>query len=111
TCKPSPRTSDRFRHHVAPRFRALSSRRRRAIRRLDRDRYTRWSMKPILRVALSVPLDRLFDYASNGVDAAPGARVLVPFGRRDVVGVAVDYVDETDLAPDRLKPATRALDA
>ena len=68
-------------------------------------------MKPILRVALSVPLDRLFDYASNGVDAAPGARVLVPFGRRDVVGVAVEYADGTDLAPDRLKPAMRALDA
>ncbi|HEX5123875.1 MAG TPA: primosomal protein N', partial [Rhodanobacteraceae bacterium] len=68
-------------------------------------------MKPILRVALPVPLDRLFDYASNGVDAAPGARVLVPFGRRDVVGVAVEYDDASDLAPDRLKPATRALDA
>jgi len=67
-------------------------------------------MKPILRVALPVPLDRLFDYASNGVDAAAGARVLVPFGRRDVVGVAVEYADTTDLAIDRLKPATRALD-
>jgi primosomal protein N' (replication factor Y) len=70
-----------------------------------------FSMKPILRVALPVPLDRLFDYASNGVDAAPGARVLVPFGRRDVVGVAVEYADETELPIDRLKPVTRALDA
>ncbi len=68
-------------------------------------------MKAILRVALPVPLDRLFDYASNGVDAAPGARVLVPFGRRDVVGVAVEYADASDLPADRLKPATRALDA
>src|SRR5690348_1620589 len=68
-------------------------------------------MKAILRVALPVPLDRLFDYASNGLDAAPGSRVLVPFGRRDVVGVAVEYADETELAPDRLKPAARVLDA
>ena len=67
-------------------------------------------MKPILRVALPVPLDRLFDYASNGVDAAPGSRVLVPFGRRDVVGIAIEHADETDLPADRLKPATRALD-
>ncbi|HET7924873.1 MAG TPA: hypothetical protein VFL30_08235, partial [Rhodanobacteraceae bacterium] len=74
-------------------------------------RHSQLLMKPILRVALPVPLDRLFDYASNGVDAAPGSRVLVPFGRRDVVGVAVEYADATDLSADRLKPATRALDA
>ena len=68
-------------------------------------------MKAILRVALPVPLDRLFDYASNGIDAPPGSRVLVPFGRREEVGVAVEYADESDLPADRLKPATRALDA
>ncbi len=68
-------------------------------------------MKPILRVALAVPLDRLFDYASNGVDATPGSRVLVPFGRRDAVGIVVEHADASDVALDRLKPATRALDA
>jgi len=72
-------------------------------------------MKPILRVALDVPLDRLFDYrtdASNDGDvAAPGCRVLVPFGRREVVGIVVERAETSELPRDRLKPATRVLDA
>ena len=41
-----------------------------------------------IRVALDVPLATLFDYsAADGV--AVGQRVLVPFGRKKVVGVGV----------------------
>ena len=69
-------------------------------------------MKPILRVALPVPLDVLFDYrAPDDASALPGCRVLVPFGRRESVGVVVELADASDLPPDRLKTASRVLDA
>jgi len=69
-------------------------------------------MKPILRVALPVPLDLLFDYRAP-VEAAvsPGCRVLVPFGRRETVGIVVELSDTSDLPADRLKAASRVLDA
>ena len=48
---------------------------------------------PILRVALPVPLPRLFDYLPPpGLDAAAvsvGARLRVPFGQRELCGVVV----------------------
>ena len=44
----------------------------------------------ILRVAVPAPLRRCFDYtAPPGILA--GCRVLVPFGSRKVVGIAIDY--------------------
>jgi len=68
----------------------------------------------LLRVAVPSPLYRLFDYQPPaGVDAArlaPGTRVLVPFGRRQVVGVLIRTTRETDLARERLRPAVRILD-
>ena len=68
-------------------------------------------MKPILRVALAVPLDRLFDYRAGDVgDAEPGSRVLVPFGRRDTVGIVVERADASELPADRLETARRVLD-
>jgi primosomal protein N' (replication factor Y) len=68
-------------------------------------------MTSILRVGLDVPLDRLFDYrAGDAAAAEPGWRVLVPFGRRDAVGVVVERADESELDPDRLKEVTRVLD-
>jgi len=69
-------------------------------------------MKSILRVALPVPLDRLFDYraAAGAPPALPGCRVLVPFGRRDAVGVVVELADTSELPLDGLKTAGRVLD-
>ena len=68
-------------------------------------------MNSILRVALAVPLDRLFDYrAGDDGDALPGSRVLVPFGRRDTVGIVVERADASELPADRLKSARRVLD-
>lgn len=59
----------------------------------------------ILRVALDVPLDTLFDYsAADQGDIAIGDRVLVSFGRRQMVGVVADIVDHSDLSPGRIKP-------
>lgn len=59
----------------------------------------------ILRVALDVPLDTLFDYSVEGHDDITiGDRVLVSFGRRQMVGVVAGIVDYSDLSPGRIKP-------
>jgi primosomal protein N' (replication factor Y) len=59
----------------------------------------------------------LFDYlpplaAENAQPGQllPGARVLVPFGRGQRVGVLVEVVDHSDRDPERLKPVLRPLD-
>ncbi len=68
----------------------------------------------LLRLALPSPLRRLFDYrAPAGVDASeltPGVRLRVPFGRREIVGILVQIVSETDVPRDKLKPAIALLD-
>lgn len=59
----------------------------------------------ILRVALDVPLDTLFDYSAvDQDDVAIGDRVLVSFGRRQMVGVVAEITDHSDLSPGRIKP-------
>lgn len=59
----------------------------------------------ILRVALDVPLDTLFDYSAAGQgEIAIGDRVLVSFGRRQMVGVVAEIADHSDLSPGRIKP-------
>ena len=48
----------------------------------------------ILRVALDLPLPRLFDYSCTDASTEDiGMRVLVPFGNRQAVGVIV-YLSE-----------------
>ena len=65
---------------------------------------------PIVRVALDVPLPTLFDYAlAEGVAAAQGQRVLVPFGRKQVVGVVMECAADSGLAAERLKTVARVL--
>ncbi|SJZ99813.1 primosomal protein N' [Novilysobacter spongiicola] len=68
----------------------------------------------VLRVALPVPLPRLFDYltpAGDGPVAAVGSRVRVPFGARELVGVVVGLPAEADVDAAALKPALAVLDA
>ena len=65
---------------------------------------------PIIRVALDVPLSTLFDYVvEKNTVAIPGQRVLVPFGRKQVLGVAMDCVVQSDLSAARIKPVTQVL--
>ena len=71
----------------------------------------------LLRVAVPSPLRRLFDYlppadlpAESVAGLAPGSRLRVPFGRRDVIGILVAVVDETELPQDKLKPAKALLE-
>ena len=67
-------------------------------------------MTSILRVALPVPLNSLFDYHGEYA-VAPGCRVLVPFGRRQLVGVVVEHAASSELPDDRLKGVECVLDA
>jgi len=66
----------------------------------------------ILQVALPVPLPHLFDYLAprNGQAIAQGARVLAPFGRRELVGIVVGMTDESEIPDERLLPVSRVLD-
>lgn len=58
----------------------------------------------IARVALDVPLPKLFDYLCNElVPADIGRRVKVPFGRNERVGVVLGITDISACAPDKLK--------
>ncbi len=68
---------------------------------------------PVLRVALPVPLPRLFDYLAppgvGAIDCLAGARVRVPFGSRELVGVIVGIGEPTADAPE-LRAALAVLD-
>lgn len=70
------------------------------------------SDSPLLRVAVNVPLSREFDYRPPANAAAPvaGCRVLVPFGRRQQVGMVLAQVAESALAAEKLRTITSVLD-
>jgi primosomal protein N' (replication factor Y) len=62
----------------------------------------------ILKIALDTPLDICFDYVwnesgENAAVPAPGQLAVVPFGRREAVGVIVAVEHDSDVAPDKLK--------
>ncbi|WP_420474367.1 primosomal protein N' [Noviherbaspirillum sp. ST9] len=64
------------------------------------------SVTPLyLKIALDTPLDTCFDYRwSGGPDVpVPGQLALVPFGRREVVGLVVGVSDSTEVPADKLK--------
>ncbi|MBP7881838.1 MAG: primosomal protein N' [Candidatus Methylopumilus sp.] len=66
--------------------------------------------KNILKVALDVPLDRLFDYLDGGFSVQIGQRVVVPFGRRNVVGVVIEKSDSSEFALEKLKTIIQVFD-
>src|SRR5208337_4810872 len=58
----------------------------------------------VLRVALNVPLPTLFDYAcDDSMAPAVGARVRVPFRRRESVGYVIEHAGSSPLAAHRIK--------
>jgi len=69
----------------------------------------------LLRVAVALPLSRVFDYLPpaglSAADCPPGARVEVPFGRGSKLGVVLERVAESDLPRGKLRRAQRLLDA
>jgi primosomal protein N' (replication factor Y) len=70
----------------------------------------------ILQVALDTPLRRVFDYrppaklSGEDLGARLGARVRVPFGRRQLIGVLVGIAAQSAVPSDKLKPALEILD-
>src|SRR5574343_490601 len=65
---------------------------------------------PVLRVALDLPLHRLFDYVcASAVETDVGLRVRVPFGRGEKLGVIVEVATDSDWPLDQLKPAVEIL--
>jgi primosomal protein N' (replication factor Y) len=66
----------------------------------------------ILQIALDTPLDSLFDYrwpnapgSASGAEPQVGQLALVPFGRREAVGVIVAIKQDSDVPADKLKDA------
>ena len=58
----------------------------------------------IVQVALPVPLPQLFDYRCRPERGRiePGTRVLVPFGRRKMVGVVIRNAEHSDVPRNKL---------
>jgi primosomal protein N' (replication factor Y) len=67
---------------------------------------------PIVKVALPVPLPRLFDYLQpeDGAPTPPGSRVLVPFGRRKMVGIVIGHAAQSEVPANKLHAIERTLD-
>lgn len=69
---------------------------------------------PILKIAVDTPVATLFDYlppAEGDPEAIqPGIRLKVPFGRRQLVGVVANVVQEPAIAAHRLRRASAMLD-
>ncbi|MGR9087659.1 MAG: primosomal protein N' [Gammaproteobacteria bacterium] len=69
---------------------------------------------PVFKVALAVPVYRLFDYlapeACESESVEPGIRLEVPFGRGRKIAFLIRVAWESELGVDRLKRVTRILD-
>lgn len=64
----------------------------------------------IVRVVLDVPLDRQFDYLNPSLNIAVGNRVVVPFAGRQLVGIVMALVRETDIPQHKLKAVLQVFD-
>lgn len=68
------------------------------------------NLTKIARVALDVPVPTLFDYrCESGIEAKAGNLVVVPLGRKRVVGLVVELASGSEVPSHRLKPVERAL--
>ncbi|MGI9130848.1 MAG: replication restart helicase PriA, partial [Candidatus Methylopumilus sp.] len=61
----------------------------------------------ILKVALDVPLDRVFDYKTDNPNTQIGQYVVVPFGARKMMGVVVGVSDTSTIQSKKLKSIIR----
>ena len=70
------------------------------------------SSPTILKVAVSVPLSRAFDYLPAAGEPLPaaGCRVRVPFGARQQVGVVIDQAIASRLPSGKIRRCTEVLD-
>lgn len=64
----------------------------------------------IARVAIDIPLQRLFDYCGDDIDVSDiGRLAVVPFGKKTTTGVIVEVVQQSEVSPARLKHVLRVL--
>jgi primosomal protein N' (replication factor Y) len=64
-----------------------------------------------VRVALDVPLAKLFEYSlPDGIDARVGDRVAVRFGAQQQIGVVIEERVAPELAAERIKPISALRD-
>jgi primosomal protein N' (replication factor Y) len=64
-----------------------------------------------IRVALDVPLQKLFEYSlPEGISARVGDRVAVRFGAQQKIGVVIEDRAQPELARDRIKPISALRD-
>ena len=64
----------------------------------------------MIRVALDLPLPRLFDYVADGAESGDIGRLAkVPFGSGEKVGVIVETPEHSDCPAETLKPASAIL--
>src|SRR6185369_9529633 len=77
----------------------------------NRNAKAQLSLMKVLRVALDVPVAKLFDYLIDTENpVAVGDRIAVPFGAHQRVGVVVEVSDASSVASARLKPVSRVLE-
>lgn len=68
-------------------------------------------MSKLVQVAVPTPLYRVFDYLwKSDAPVVRGARVSVPFGRRQVIGVVLAALNETDVPESKLRAVHRVHD-
>jgi len=64
----------------------------------------------ILKIALDVPINRLFDYLSGGFKAQLGNRVVVSFAGRNLIGIIVAISNQSDYPIEKLKAVSNVFD-
>ena len=64
----------------------------------------------ILRVALDLPVDTLFDYLDGASHVKVGQRVLVPFGKRQIIAIVLARVAVSEIADNKLKAILQAFE-
>jgi primosomal protein N' (replication factor Y) len=69
------------------------------------------TQRHLVRVAVPVPLADAFDYFAPDPLPPLGSRVRVPFGRRESVGIVLEHMAASSLAPAKLKSIREVLDA
>ena len=57
----------------------------------------------IIKVALNVPVNELFDYLPINNDICVGQHVKVPFGKRQVIGIVYSFANDTQIEKKKLK--------
>ncbi|MGO2335595.1 primosomal protein N' [Providencia sp.] len=67
----------------------------------------------VVQVALPVPLNRTFDYRLPDNMPLPviGSRVMVPFGKRQALGIVINHNDKSEFSEDQLKTIDSTLDS